>query len=244
MGSGDCINELDQCKLPSQKSLEKLDRASALGLHKDAAETPMKLMANGMASLGPITPKADRENGDFTINFISPPSFLKKPSMVTCLSSNTNRNGDDPFGYCADGSSPRTPVDGVFDPFAPGRDDLALAPRCKKFVSKYRSVVARQLDFDSPVQNSEDEIWTDVESISDEEMFEAVYENLLKVIVSEQTEGVFSECSRKGWDSDDCKTPPPEPLLNGVAESCPGAPLRPSGKSRNIDLGLIRKLEF
>ncbi|KAL6278362.1 hypothetical protein ACE6H2_021963 [Prunus campanulata] len=244
MGSGDCINELDQCKLPPQKSLEKLDRAKALGLHKDAAETPMKLMANGMASLGPITPKADRENGDFTIDFISPPSFLKKPSMVTCLSPNTNRNGDDPLGYCADGSSPRTPVDGVFDPFAPGRDDLALAPRCKKLVSTYRSVVARQLNFDSPVESSEDEIWTDVESISDEEMFEAVYENLLEVIVSEQTEGVFSECSRKGWDSDDCKTPPPEPLLNGVAESCPGAPLRPSGKSRNIDLGLIRKLEF
>ncbi|PQQ09443.1 uncharacterized protein Pyn_21435 [Prunus yedoensis var. nudiflora] len=220
MGSGDCINELDQCKLPSQKSLEKLDRAKALGLHKDAAETPMKLMANGMASLGPITPKADRENGDFTIDFISPPSFLKKPSMVTCLSSNTNRNGDDHLVIVL----------------------MVAAPGHQWMVSSTPLPPVGMTWHWHPF--SEYEIWTDVESISDEEMFEAVYENLLEVIVSEQTEGVFSECSRKGWDSDDCKTPPPEPLLNGVAESCPGAPLRPSGKSRNIDLGLIRKLEF
>ncbi|KAM1160027.1 hypothetical protein ACFX13_033882 [Malus domestica] len=243
MGSGGCTNGLEECKLQPPKTLEKSDKASVLGLHKDAAEPPVELVANGVASLEPVTPNAVRENGDLPVGLKSPPSVCKKSSNVTCLNPNAIRNGDDPFG-CSDDSSPRTPVDDVFDPFAPGREDLAKAPQCKKYVSKCRGMVARQLNFDSPVQISEDEVLTYVESISDEEMFEAVYKNLLEAIVSEQTEGAIAERSRKDCVSDDCVTPRPEPRQTGAAETCPGAPLRPSGKSRNIDMRLIRKLEF
>lgn len=229
MGSGACTNDVVEVEEQSLKSCEKLDKARVGGLQKDGAEPPVEL--------GPITPEADRENGE------SQSTILKKPPIIVVKS---NRDGDDPFGLSDDSSgSPRTPEDGVFDPFAPGPDKLAMAPMCKKFVSKSRSVVARQLSFDSPVQISEDEICTgDVESLSDEEMIEAVYENLLEAIVSDLTLGVVGERSRKDWDcGDDCKTPPGT-RLNGIAETCPGAPLRPLGKSRKIDLGLIRKLEF
>ncbi|XP_062003524.1 cyclin-dependent protein kinase inhibitor SMR11 [Rosa rugosa] len=229
MGSGGCTNDILEFEEQSPKSCENLDKAKVGEPQKDGAEP--------QAELGPITPEADRENGE------SQPTFLKKPPVLTVKS---NRDGDDPFGLSDDSSgSPRTPEDGVFDPFAPGPEKLAMAPMCKKFVSKSRSVVARQLSFDSPVQISEDEISTNgVESLSDEEIFEAVYENLLEAIVSDLTLSVLGERARKDWDcGDDCTTPPGT-RLTGIAETCPGAPLRPSGKSRKIDLGLIRKLEF
>ncbi|KAM1125746.1 hypothetical protein FF1_041017 [Malus domestica] len=212
MGSGGCTNGLEECKLQPSKFLEEFDKTNVLGLHKAVAKPPVKLIANGVASLGPVTPNAVRENEDLLVDLKSPLSGCKKSSNVTCLDSNAIQNGDNPFS-CSDDSSPRTPVDDVFDPFA-------------------------------PVQTSEDEVWTDVESILDEEMFEVVYENLLEAIVSEQTEGVIAERSRKDCGSDDCATPLPERRQTGAADSCPGAPLRPSGKLRNIDVGLIRKLEF
>ncbi|XP_050382861.1 cyclin-dependent protein kinase inhibitor SMR11 [Argentina anserina] len=227
MGSGGCTNDILEFKEQSPKPCENLDKAGEL--QKDAAEP--------QAVLGPITPEADRENGDSQL------TFLKKPPVLTVKS---NRDGDDPCGLSDDSSgSPRTPEDGVFDPFAPGPEKLAMAPLCKKYVSKSRSIIARQLSFDSPIQSSDDEISSNcVESLSDEEMFEAVYENLLEAIVSDLTLNVLGERARKDWDcGDDCITPPGT-RLNGIAESCPGAPLRPVGKSRKIDLGLIRKLEF
>lgn len=223
MGPGGCANDILECK----ESCENLDKAGEL--QKDGAEPQVEL--------GPITPEADRENGE------SQPTFFKKPLVLTVKS---NRDGDDPFGLSDDSTgSPRTPEGGVFDPFAPGPEKLAMAPMCKKFVSKSRSVVARQLSFDSLVQTSDDETSTDsVESLSDEDMFEAVYESLLEAIVSDLTLSVLGEHARKDWDcGDDCTTPPGT-RLNGIAETCPGAPLRPVGKSRKIDLGLIRKLEF
>ncbi|KAL5738912.1 hypothetical protein ACOSP7_027859 [Xanthoceras sorbifolium] len=83
----------------------------------------------------------------------------------------------------------------------------------------------------------------DVESISDEEVFESVYNNLLEAIVAKQTEGLLAEIANIECDSDCCQTPP-APRLNGIAETCPGAPMKSSAVSRKIDLGLCRKLEF
>nr|GEY85443.1 PR domain zinc finger protein 8, putative isoform 1 [Tanacetum cinerariifolium] len=39
-------------------------------------------------------------------------------------------------------------------------------------------------------------------------------------------------------------TPPSAPRLSGIAETCPGAPMKPATKLRNIDSRLCRKLEF
>ncbi|XP_038702205.1 uncharacterized protein LOC119998830 isoform X2 [Tripterygium wilfordii] len=80
--------------------------------------------------------------------------------------------------------------------------------------------------------------------MSEEEMFDALYENLLEVIVTKQAEDALSEISNIVCDFDACQTPPSAPRLTGIADTCPGAPIKPTGKSRNFDLGLCRKLEF
>jgi hypothetical protein len=75
-------------------------------------------------------------------------------------------------------------------------------------------------------------------------MFESVYESLLEAIVLKQTEGALEEMSKLECGSGDCTTPPAAPKPTRVPDTCPGAPLKQKGKSRIIDLGLCRKLEF
>ncbi|KAJ6331409.1 hypothetical protein OIU76_009897 [Salix suchowensis] len=168
--------------------------------------------SNVEPSLGPITPDSSKESGDFPL--FSSVTLIKKLPRVLSFTSKTNKSEDlfDNF------SSPRTPEDGVFDPFAPGHEDNVLAPR-----------------------------WSfgdDAEFLSDEEMFESVYESLLEAIVLKQTEGALEEMSKLQRGSDDCTTPPAAPKLTRIPDTCPGAPLKQKGKSRIIDLGLCRKLEF
>ncbi|KAJ6708500.1 CYCLIN-DEPENDENT PROTEIN KINASE INHIBITOR SMR11 [Salix viminalis] len=141
-------------------------------------------------------------------------------------------------------SSPRTPKDGVFDPFAPGHEDKILAPQCKKYYDEARASVVRRLNFTSSFRALRNESFGDDVELSDEEMFESVYESLLEAIVLKQTEGALEEMTKLEWDSDDCTTPPAAPILTGVPDTCPAAPLKRKGKSRTIDLGLCRKLEF
>ena len=102
----------------------------------------------------------------------------------------------------------------------------------------------RRLNFTSSRALRNESFGDDVEFLSDEEMFESVYESLLEAIVLKQTEGALEEMSKLEWDSDDCTTPPETPILTGVPDTCPAAPLKRKGKSRTIDLGLCRKLEF
>lgn len=198
-----------------------------------------KSSAAVLVSLGPITPDSARDIGDFPVDFKSPITLLN--NKVASIDSISDRD-EDPF-VCVDDGSPRTPKDGVFDPFAPGPDDLALAPLCNKYLHVSKGIIARRLNFDfSPIGAVGEE--AGAQSLSDEEMLESVYENLLEVIVSNQTEGLLSGISHVDCDSDGCKTPPSAPRLSGVADTCPGAPMKPTGKPRNIDLGLCRKLDF
>ena len=239
MGSGAC---------------ERLDAVSGLESYKDkddavvVVEAPVMLVvANEANSLGPITPDSNRENGDFPINRNSPPISAKKITCasVACFDLETEGNVEKPLCR-GDTGSPQTPKDGVFDPFAPGPDDLVLAPQCRNNVNKSRrSDVARRLSFDSSIDVLEEESHGNVAIfISDEEIIEAVYENLLETIVSRQTEVVLGRTSSLEWDSNDCRTPPSAPCLNTIADTCPGAPTRPAGKSRKIDLALCRRLQF
>ncbi|XP_038695194.1 cyclin-dependent protein kinase inhibitor SMR11-like isoform X2 [Tripterygium wilfordii] len=184
-----------------------------------------------------MTPDSIRENGEVP-DFGSPITVLKKPAKALCFDLETSRN-QDPFASIDDSSSPRTPKDCVFDPFAPGPAHLALAPLCKKYFDKSRVNVVRRLSFDSSYK-----IVEDAGFISDEEMFDAVYENLLAVIVTKQAEDALSEISNIECDFDACQTPPLAPRLTGIADTCPGAPVKLPGKSRNLDLGLCRKLDF
>lgn len=190
------------------------------------------------AYLGPVTPDSIKETGDFPL---SPVTLVKKLPKVLSFTSKTNRSEDHFDNF----SSPRTPKDGVFDPFAPGHEDKIPAPQCKKYNDEARASVVRRLNFTSSFRALRNgSFGDDVELLSDEEMFESVYESLLEAIVSKQTEGALEEMTKLEWDSDDCTTPPAAPILTGVPDTCPAAPLKRKGKSRIIDLGLCRKLEF
>jgi hypothetical protein len=193
-------------------------------------------------SLGPITPDSARVIGDFPVDFKSLKSQTTLlNNKVASFDSKCDRD-EDPL-VCIDDGSPRTPKDDVFDPFAPGPDDLALAPLCNKYLHVSKGIIARRLNFDfSSIEAVEEE--AGAQPLSDEEMLESVYENLLQVIISKQTEGLLSGISHVDCDSDGCRTPPSAPRLSGVADTCPGAPMKPTGKPRNIDLGLCRKLDF
>ncbi|KAJ7961025.1 PR domain zinc finger protein 8, putative isoform 1 [Quillaja saponaria] len=243
MDSGACTQRCHKCKDSSLKPLEKLDDISAPEANKDVPGPPE--VSDGTCSLGPITPDAEREHGDFAINFQSPLTVVRKPPELACASSNCNCNNNGREFVFLNNGIPQTPKEGVFDPFAPGPEDMLRAPRCEKYLDELRSNVARRLSFDTTISVVEPENpGDDAESLSDQEMFESVYENLLEAIVLMQTEGFLAEISNIQYDAVDCKTPPLAPRLNGTTDTCPDAPLKPASKSRNIYLGLCRKLEF
>ncbi|KAG4203680.1 hypothetical protein ERO13_A05G415501v2 [Gossypium hirsutum] len=151
-----------------------------------------------------------------------------KESSLGPITSDANRGiGEFPYKF----NSPPTEVKKAqnhphFDP------DTTINQ--EKYVDEMRITVARRLNFNISVGTvGSVNHRTAVDSISDEEMFESVYENLLEVIVSNQAEGFLTEFSNIE-----------SPCLNGVSDTCPGAPIKLTGRSRVIDLGFCRKLEF
>ncbi|KAK9289323.1 hypothetical protein L1049_007478 [Liquidambar formosana] len=234
-----CRDQLKKEEDLSGKSLEKSDEVSGSEANMVTVEPPT-VPANKGASLEPITPDHTRENGDFLSDFQSPLTLLSSPPNLV-FTDFCPRSNNEPCGIDC---SPRTPKDNVFNPFAPGPDEMMLAPQCKKDMGESRISVARRLNFDSSTKFSVAD-GNHVENLSDEEMLlESVYGSLLEAIVSKQTEDVLAEISPPELNSDGFKTPTSAPRLNGVAEICPGAPMKPTRKLGNTDLGLCRKLEF
>ncbi|KAJ8550783.1 hypothetical protein K7X08_000153 [Anisodus acutangulus] len=185
--------------------------------------------------LGPITPDSIREGGDHVDGCCSPVSSSIHRTL--CFNSQPY---DDVEG------SPRTPKGLGFDPFAPGPDELMLAPQCKKYFTDSRSKVMRQLNFESSLNFNGIVAHSDnVGTVSEDEMlFEMLYNSLLEVITSKQKEDVHLKTSNPLSNSDGYKTPPSAPHLSGVADTCPGAPMKPTYRFKNIDKGLCKKLIF
>lgn len=233
MSVGICMRLMEDSETFSDKSKKRECQKSSVKSDEPAAV---------LVSMGPITPDSARDIGDFPIDFKSPITLLNN-NKVASFDPNSDRDRDDEDQFVCIGS-PRTPKDDVFDPFAPGPDDLALAPFCNKYLHVSKGIIARRLNFDFSSIGTLEEEEAGAQSLSDEEMLESVYENLLEVIVSKQTEGLLSGISHDDCDSDGFKTPPSAPRLSGVADTCPGAPMKPTGKPRKIDLGLCRKLDF
>ncbi|XP_057476616.1 unknown protein 1-like [Actinidia eriantha] len=237
------VDQSNKVENLSRSSMEKLDEKFVVVEAKDNVELPQpsQVAADRAASIGPITPELNRESGDSLFDFASPLTLVSLPHMAVCFDSHSNDN----LCSSTDGS-PRTPVEDVFDPFAPGPDKLMQAPHCKKYLEESWSNVARRLNFGSSVNSVRDvSSEADAETISDDEMLlETVYDSLLEAIVSKQTEGFRSEILSVDPDSDGFKTPNSETCLSGIAETCPGAPVKPVRKSRNVDRSLCRKLEF
>ena len=126
-----CSDKLKKEDCLSMKPYEKLEEFSVIELVNYA------MSSNGVP-LKPVTPNTKRENGDFTIDLKCPLSFFSSsPKKLVCNDSN---------GF-VDLGSPYTPEIGVFDPFAPSPEELAMAPLCKKRLCKKCVSVARCLDF-------------------------------------------------------------------------------------------------
>ncbi|GJR98058.1 cyclin-dependent protein kinase inhibitor SMR11-like protein [Tanacetum coccineum] len=124
---------------------------------------------------------------------------------------------------------PSTPMEDVFDSLAAGRDKFM------KHGEKSESFVARKLNF-----NSGDKECASDSRFEDGKVMESVYESILEGIISKEAEDILSEIVA----ADVLMTPPSAPRLSGIAETCPGAPMKPATKLRNIDSRLCRKLEF
>ncbi|KAL0916172.1 hypothetical protein M5K25_013663 [Dendrobium thyrsiflorum] len=137
----------------------------------------------------------------------------------------------------------RTPAESKFDPFAPGPDDLMLAPKkMKGSCMPRRHALSRDLTIDS-----EETAETDLtEDPSAEECFsELIFSSLLELIIS--TKLMEISVNKQEADSDqteECKTPTSLPLLTGFSETCPPAPRRPTLFSKRFDHSICRKLDF
>ncbi|KAL9236078.1 hypothetical protein vseg_010785 [Gypsophila vaccaria] len=194
------------------------------------------------AALYSITPAPRLENGESVL--VKCASLSSESPQSSNLEDGSNSGSSDEFVSSGCEESPRTPKEGVFNPFAPGPEEMCLAP-CKKPVKEVRKVVARRLDFNDvdefPTPNEDDD--KEAETQSDEMLVETVYENLLEVIILKLTEEFYAENHDSEVDS--CSTPASPPPLSGITETCPAAPSKvTSRKSLNIDPGLCRKLEF
>lgn len=232
-----CQKSKDSCL----RSSEELDSniVSKGKVNEDVPKLSETTDSICIASLEPITPYPVREIGDLPI---SPLTVVRK--VLKLSSDDSSCDEDDSKLAFVDKDSPQTPMDGVFDPFAPGPENAVRAPLCNKYIDNGLSsnVARRRLDFDLWSNGfKHDNPSYDAESLSDEEMIESVYENLLEVIVSKQADGIE-------YDSGDYKSPPPELRFSGIADTCPGAPVKPKNETKNgmkmTDMKLCRKLEF
>ncbi|KAM3203721.1 putative protein isoform X1 [Capsicum annuum] len=189
--------------------------------------------------LGPVTPDSIREGGNHVDGCCSPVSSSSSLHSTRCFKSQL-------FGDLVPSNegSPQTPKG--FDPFAPGPDELMLAPQCKKYFTDSQAKVTRQLNFEETLNfngnvNQSDNVGT---VSGDEMLFELLYNSLLEVITAKQKEDLHSKASTLLSDSDGYKTPTFAPHLSGVADMCPGAPMKPANRFKRIHKGLCKKLIF
>ncbi|KAJ9543019.1 hypothetical protein OSB04_022726 [Centaurea solstitialis] len=243
----DTKTQLGAADKNSCKSVDRLDKNSCDMETKDVPHlsSPPSIVANNDLSLSPITPDSNKENADLMSNFTSPLTLVASPPTTVgfCSQPDQSESGDDSDMKVDDEiDSPCTPKEGVFDPFAPGPDKLMLAPICTKYLEESRSFVARRLNFSSAMTKKDCEKEGCESGFEDDMLLEAVYESLLEAIICKQAEDIVATVDSCCPSSPE--TPPCAPLLTGIAETCPGAPMKAVKKSRNIEMSLCRKLEF
>lgn len=124
-----------------------------------------------------------------------------------------------------------TPKETLFDSFAPASDKFLLAPHHRKYREESRNLVVRRLDFTTP------ECRNAPTTCSDEEkrLFEIVYSTIMDAILAEAAAPTPAPATPRSLGV---------PLLTGVAETCPAAPIKPARMQRCIDKEICKKLEF
>ncbi|KAJ4771991.1 hypothetical protein LUZ62_056248 [Rhynchospora pubera] len=165
------------------------------------------------------------------------------------------------------GSGCWTPTELIFDPFAPGSEELCLAPKRKNSSRNLRRQLSLNFDLSFPILDLEREF----EELEKEEI-QTICKSFLDLIISDVLEiceeksstledgfktptkmplptgfvDVLEICEEKSSTVEDgFKTPTKRPLLTGYADTCPGAPVRPPLKLTSIlKSDLCRKLDF
>ncbi|CAN6335927.1 unnamed protein product [Urochloa humidicola] len=139
-----------------------------------------------------------------------------------------------------------TPRESIFDPFAPGPDVAAWAPK-KQVIRGAEVPSRRKLNFDSgdfPVKRLSFD-WSDSEE--EDEYLQAIQKMILDLFISDGPLDQQEESEKIPMDSglcENCKTPDSKPLLTGIASTCPDAPLRPSHKVSKLSPSICRKIDF
>ncbi|XP_008804631.1 unknown protein 1-like [Phoenix dactylifera] len=170
--------------------------------------------------LGPATPFMDRE-------------------IIEISSSSDKNEEEDTVLGC------ETPTESIFDPFAPGPEDLMLAPK-KKIMRESKIPLRRQLKFDSSESMETAEANAYEDAAEEERLLECICKSFIDLIVSSEVREISAqmlpvECN----PSEGSKTPTSLPVLTGVAETCPAAPIRPPAlKARRLSPEICQKLDF
>ncbi|XP_015615763.1 uncharacterized protein [Oryza sativa Japonica Group] len=152
-------------------------------------------------------------------------------------SSSMNVADEDPLYGC------QTPRESIFDPFAPGPEELACAPK-KNMIKAPELPPRRQLSFDSgdyPIKRLSFE-FDDAEE--DDQFLERICKMFIDLIVSNQALETIGKDLIGSNSPGSCETPSSEPLLTGIADTCPDAPLRRPLKAVQLSPSICRKLDF
>nr|GMC95508.1 cyclin-dependent protein kinase inhibitor SMR11 [Ipomoea batatas] len=215
------------------EKLENLNLGNRVTMDEAAGEM-VQLAKKPADSIVPPTPDLKQETGEYAVDFISPISCLPKAICFSSQDGIISSNGDD---------SPRTPKESVFDPFAPGPEELLLAPLCLK----KSTGVARMLNFEECGRVLNFDACSEKDSTvnamtNDEQLLGNLSRMLLQIVVSNHTEEFLAGIPNQV--SDGGRTPTSAPLLTGIAETCPAAPKKTERKFISIDKDLCKKLDF
>ncbi|KAI4341912.1 hypothetical protein MLD38_026581 [Melastoma candidum] len=194
---------------------------------------------DGVVILEPITPDTAKDGGDAASLDVSPLTLLENMRDVAHGLLLMGDNDDDQGSVCVDSGSPQTPKGSVFNLLGTEEGDALQAPHSKKLLDEISGGVAQRLNFGCAIVGMKDGT-----QATDEDIVEWVYKNVLEAIALHQAEEILACVSCPGMVLSGCQSPNLLPLLNGIAGTCPGAPVRHSMESRVFYYGLQRKLEF
>ncbi|GAB2255276.1 hypothetical protein Droror1_Dr00009054 [Drosera rotundifolia] len=189
----------------------------------------------------PNTPNPLRDYATSVSDSKTPPLVVSAAHLPNSACIEERSNMDD----ASSDETPRTPQGSMFNPFAPGPDDMLLAPLRKNFHKELRNVVARRLCFD----DSPDAVTLAMDSYDEdyvEDMLrELVHGTFMEAILLNQTELFLAKHNQSHNQTH--QTPLLHPPAIGTGPTCPGAParLKPDRRiSKTVINGLCRKLEF
>ncbi|KAK1412476.1 hypothetical protein QVD17_33760 [Tagetes erecta] len=134
-------------------------------------------------------------------------------------------------------TSPSTPIDDVLDACGSGSNHLKHPG----------TSVSKKLEFGPNGMN--DSVSENV--FENGSLMETVYESVLEAIICNQAEDILAEIMATGSSCDASRdvvmTPPSVARLTGLAEICPGAPVKAKkqiGRLKDVNMSLCRKLDF